>query len=580
MRVHVPSLAAVLLQLLSWIAFASATGIAIAAEPALAAEHRASAHEEWSGTYQCGPIAGQAQEWRAYTAAVKLTLNDGTSVVTNTSPRFSETMTGKVADDGTVVLTGTGMSKDKQAQRWRFRFTGKFDGNKFTASGAMLAAKSASELRKCSMALTRVSARRASRRAVPAAVAQVDPPSHETPAAAPAAAPLPSRDTVATTAAESAPSDVAATGTEGPSANAVQDAPTAETQLPSAPSAATSQRSEKTLSMVGDGPVIVQGTIPLGTLHRYEFYARKGQTLLARLQSGDARLEVHAPVETIRIGSSNFLVQGSRLDAPVQARKLEARLLSDGVYLLLVRGNADQAQYALNVSLTDDAGGATDKGNAIVAALLLVLVTIGAVAVLYRVWQRHPSRRRKTITALAAATALATGVLYYVAEYVTSTNTKESLAAKSHQAVDVRAESSEQQSARELARSAFAGATYVCSEDDETTNRRSTTKLFPDGVFIELTHSLARPAIGVRFGTFDVEGDFSVVLAQAAVSSNIEGREPFLKTASFSKRRMTGDLALRSSERAGEICMRNDDAGAAMDRLRQALQAGEMDRAR
>jgi hypothetical protein len=192
---------------------------ALAAGNALAAEFHPAPHEVWSGTYQCDAIERDPVRWPAYSATIRLVLDDGVAHIVKESARIRETLRGKVGDSGALVLEGAGIWKDGSGTRWRYRFDGQFQGSRFEAEGVMLSAAMSEKLRTCSMKLTRVHAShmplQAARsipakaktpQAVEAATARIQPPASpsrseealQVPALAdtsPAASPAPAKQT-------------------------------------------------------------------------------------------------------------------------------------------------------------------------------------------------------------------------------------------------------------------------------------------------------------------------------------------------------------------------------------------------
>jgi hypothetical protein len=130
--------------------------LAVSAGLAHAGAIHAAQREEWSGTYHCGPRLKDLQPGSAYAAQAKLVLNDGVATITRQSARVRETMTGKVGADGRITLEGGGVMID-DGGRWRYRFEGRFEGNKFEARGAMLSPTGESKIRECTMTLARTS---------------------------------------------------------------------------------------------------------------------------------------------------------------------------------------------------------------------------------------------------------------------------------------------------------------------------------------------------------------------------------------------------------------------------------------
>jgi hypothetical protein len=167
---------------------------ALVADSALAAEFRPAPHEVWSGTYQCDAIERDPVQWPAYSATVRLVLDDGVARIVKESARIRETMSGKVSDNGAVSLEGAGVWKGGSGTQWRYRFDGQFRGSGFEAQGVMLSSAMATKLRACSMKLTRVHALRTPQEAMRAVPAKAKPAQALEPAIARAQAALtPSR---------------------------------------------------------------------------------------------------------------------------------------------------------------------------------------------------------------------------------------------------------------------------------------------------------------------------------------------------------------------------------------------------
>ena len=160
-----------------------------------AAEFQSAPREVWAGNYECGPMTEKPDRFPAYTAAVRLTLDNGDASITKESARIRETLSGKVAGDGHIVLQGTGQYKGGGGPNWRYRFEGSFEGERFEATGAMLTAARGTKLRDCSMSLRLVSRSQQAKQQVAPATRMPDKPAAATPPAQPesqpAAAPKP-----------------------------------------------------------------------------------------------------------------------------------------------------------------------------------------------------------------------------------------------------------------------------------------------------------------------------------------------------------------------------------------------------
>lgn len=328
--------------------------LALAAGVAAAAEFRPAAHEVWTGTYRCEAIERDPDQWPAYSAPVRLTLEGGRAQVARETARVQGSLSGEVAPDGTVRLEGTGGARDGSA-RWRYRFEGRFEGERFTAKGAMLSAASATKIRDCSMALTRAKAAGAPARAQPVAPA---PPQ-----------PVPAR----------------------PEPKAGEPAAT--------PSAPVKVREGRALDFTqGNDTAVIQGEISREVPHRYPVVAKKGQTLSATLQADGVRLDVYEPGATLEMQAHGFVVQGTRLKGAPDGASISAELPGDGSYLLLVRALREQASYTLEVAVraTDRARpvGLLSGDRTLWAALLAALAAIGAGLVIYSKRDRRMFRPR------------------------------------------------------------------------------------------------------------------------------------------------------------------------------------------
>ena len=138
--------------------------VTIFARLSQAAELQFAPHELWSGRYRCSAMLDNPEAYPAYTAAVRLTLDDGHAHITKESARIRETLSGKVSEDGALKLEGAGSYKSEDGPTWRYSFEGRFEGATFNAKGVMLGARKGTTLRECTMELTRLSTSRRSRR--------------------------------------------------------------------------------------------------------------------------------------------------------------------------------------------------------------------------------------------------------------------------------------------------------------------------------------------------------------------------------------------------------------------------------
>jgi hypothetical protein len=145
-------------------------------------------------------MARDPERWPAYSASIRLVLDNGVAHVVKESARIRETLGGEVRGDGGLALDGTGEWKDGSGTRWRYHFDGRFDGSRFEAQGVMLGPATSTRLRDCSMALRRVHASRAVPQTAQAAAAKAKVAQAVEPAVAivqpPATTPSPSPESM------------------------------------------------------------------------------------------------------------------------------------------------------------------------------------------------------------------------------------------------------------------------------------------------------------------------------------------------------------------------------------------------
>jgi hypothetical protein len=139
---------------------------------------------------------------------------------------------------------------------------------------------------------------------------------------------------------------------------------------------------------------VMEGTVLRGHPHRYIITAIKGQSLSAKLQSKEGtRFDVYEPGSSLTLLSGGYVVQGARVGSETDGTNLEAKLPSDGKYLLLLRTEGDQAFYTLELAVRE--GGLfsvqrlLDKKSAWAAAAFLV-AALGFVML-------HRRKRRRRI---------------------------------------------------------------------------------------------------------------------------------------------------------------------------------------
>ena len=296
------------------VAFVMLAGSAVAASVAT--------REAWSGTYQCGPMSDG--RGRGYTSHITMLIEDGEARISRESAQIKESMSGRVASDRTLKLEGTGARKEGGGG-WLYRFDGRIDGNRLEARGAMLSPGHATRLRECSMSLTRM--RSTSAPAFPVPSVQLRSSADTKPV------PPVVGEALTPTVAES----LAAT------------------------SRSAAEPVERELDFAGKSDTAaMEGTVVRAVPHRYLINARRGQTFNAALKSDGARLDLYEPGSTLSLLSGGFIVQGSRLGETTEGERIDVDLPADGKYLLLVRSNAEEAFYTLELKVEDPAPSLVD----------------------------------------------------------------------------------------------------------------------------------------------------------------------------------------------------------------------------
>lgn len=307
----------------------------------------AAARESWTGSYECGPTSSESGAG-AYSSRITMLIENGEAQITRESPAIKESLSGRVASDGTVKLEGTGARKEG-GTGWLYRFDGRIDGNRFDARGAMISPNLTTRLRECSMSLTRV--RSSGAEAAPDPTVRLKP-SVET-------KPVPIVVAEALT-------------------------PTLSESLATRPRAAPGEPVDRELDFAGKSETAtMEGTLLRGVPHRYLVAAKRGQKLSATLKSDGARLDLYEPGATLTLVSSGFVVQGSRLGATSEGERVDVDLPADGKYLLLVRSNGDRAFYTLELKVERPAPSAfetwfKDERVWIAAVIFIVVVALFA----------------------------------------------------------------------------------------------------------------------------------------------------------------------------------------------------------
>jgi hypothetical protein len=267
------------------------------------------------------------------------------------SPEIKETLGGQIAADGSLRLEGTGTRKESPGAGWRYRFDGRFEGDRFSAVGMMLSANLSTKLRDCTMTLDR------SRAAV-------------TPAKTPAVP-----------AAEAAVSSATS--------------PTVQDEPRRLPKPAGAEPLEKELDFTErNDSAVVEATIYRASPHRYFVNAKKGQALSATLKSDDgARFDLYEPGSSLQMLSGGFVVQGARVGGTPEGTQLDVELPGDGKYLLLVRSPKDQSSYTLELAVSRGAS-SVGEGQWWTREIVWVpAALVVAALVLWRLVRRKRDRR-------------------------------------------------------------------------------------------------------------------------------------------------------------------------------------------
>jgi hypothetical protein len=282
--------------------------IALVTGAARAADSGVSARGVWSGTYQCSAMRSDVAPSPAFTSSVRMVVEGASASITKESGEIKQTLSGEVKPDGSIRLEGVGMRKDTSSPGWRYRFEGRFEGDRFQAKGMMFSANLATKLRDCSMTLTRAQ--------TSATQAQATPAPEPVAKAAPRAA--------------------------------------AQDEARGVPKAAVSfDPLVKELDFTErNDSAVVEGTVYRAMPHRYILNAKKGQALAATLRSRDeVRFDLYEPGSSLQMLSGGFVVQGARVGGTPEGTQLGVELPNDGKYLLLVRAPKDQAPYTLELAV-------------------------------------------------------------------------------------------------------------------------------------------------------------------------------------------------------------------------------------
>ena len=300
------------------------------------------ARESWTGTYRCGPSLTDAGSG-GYSSRVTMIIEGGEAHLTRESAAIKESLSGRVAPDGTVRLEGTGARKEGGAG-WLYRFEGRIEGSRFEANGAMLSPGQTTRLRECSMSLTRAGSQ---------AVAE--------------------REAKLKHSVETKPV---------PKAVAEALTPTLAESLSTKPRPAPGEPVVRELDFAGKADIAtMEATVLRGVPHRFLVNAKRGQMLSAAIKSDGARLDLYEPGSTLSQLSTGFVVQGSRVAANNDGDRVDVELPADGKYLLLVRANGERAFYALELKVERPAPSAFVRwlrDQRVWIAALVILIVIAA----------------------------------------------------------------------------------------------------------------------------------------------------------------------------------------------------------
>lgn len=344
-----------------------------------AAKSPSPVREVWSGSYQCGPmLSGEAP---AYSSRINMLVEDGAANIVKESAQIRESFSGQVGAGGTLKLEGSGARKDGGAG-WRYRFEGRFDGDRYDAKGAMLSASLATRLRDCSIALRRVQST-----ATPLQLRREELPAQAPQPQASAPAPVPAVVEPSINAKPAA--------AEKPMPPLVAEAliPMQVEPGTGQPRPAGSEALQKELDFEDkDDTATMEGTVYRGVPHRYLVAAGKGQAFSATLKSEGARFDLYEPGSTITMLSSGFVVQGARLGATSEGSQLDLELPADGKYLLLVRASGDQAFYRLDLGVKRALSSTETRWYHGQTAWIAVLLIVAALAVFFLVRRKRDRR--------------------------------------------------------------------------------------------------------------------------------------------------------------------------------------------
>jgi hypothetical protein len=132
---------------------ASAVVVALTGSPSALASTRFDG--AWPGQIRCSALLVPPRDRGPTSGPLTLTIAQGVAAWDYNTPDRRENVTGKVDEQGRLVLTGSGAWKTQNRGPWSLRFDGVIVGRRYEANGAVLSPDGSTKYRDCTMSLER-----------------------------------------------------------------------------------------------------------------------------------------------------------------------------------------------------------------------------------------------------------------------------------------------------------------------------------------------------------------------------------------------------------------------------------------
>ena len=114
---------------------------------------------EWKGTYDCGAVlTPNARSPKPFSLPITMITQDRVASLLRETRLTRDAMSGTVGGNGQVQLTGDGFYFDEPSREWRWRFEGRFTGQRFQATGVLESMDGKQKVRDCTISLGLVQA--------------------------------------------------------------------------------------------------------------------------------------------------------------------------------------------------------------------------------------------------------------------------------------------------------------------------------------------------------------------------------------------------------------------------------------